>query len=201
MVYKKLRGWNVWRSSGVQLLTHTLAKWAYPLLWSITATTLWMKRKSFVGLVLLVVRCHSPVIWVGEERAKVIFSWNQVQWNLYAITSFPCSQLVILQLFRTSNSIGRLWVARSSFVFGLGSIVNFVCLLFSQPIPWGLPRAARSPNSFSYILHLLELRKSFVTSRTLLYSGSLHRSSTQSPTCCFARPPCLNFLITLWVSP
>ena len=24
-------------------------------------------------------------------------------------------------------------------------VPNFVCSLFSQPIPWGLPRAARSP--------------------------------------------------------
>ena len=36
-------------------------------------------------------------------------------------------------------------MGRSSFVFGLGSTVNFVCLLFSQPIPCGLPRPARSP--------------------------------------------------------
>lgn len=116
-------------------------------------------------------------------------------------SSYRCSQLVILQLFSTSNLIGTLWVARSSFVFGLGFIVNFACLLLSQPIPWGLLRAVRSPNSFSYILHLLELRKSFGTSRTLLYSGSLHRSSTQGQTCCLARPPCLNFLIILCVSP
>ena len=189
----------------VQLLTHALAKWAYPLLWSITATTPWMKRQSFAGLVLPIVRCHSPVISVGEERAKVIFSWNQVQWNFYAITSFRYidvfSQLIVLQLIRTSNLIGPLWVARSSFVVGLGSILNFVCLLFSQPISWGLPRDARSPNSFSYILRLLGLKKSFVTSMPLLYSSSLHRSSTQGPTCCFARPLCLNFLIVLWVSP
>jgi len=36
-------------------------------------------------------------------------------------------------------------IGRSSFAFGLGSIVNFVCSLFSQPIPCRPPRAARSP--------------------------------------------------------
>ena len=36
-------------------------------------------------------------------------------------------------------------IGRSSFAFGLGFIVNFVCSLFSQPIPCGPPRAARSP--------------------------------------------------------
>ena len=35
-------------------------------------------------------------------------------------------------------------MGRRSFVFGLGSIVNLVCSLFSRPIPGGLPRAARS---------------------------------------------------------
>ena len=36
-------------------------------------------------------------------------------------------------------------MGRSSLDFWLGSIVNFVCSLFSQPIPQGLPRVARSP--------------------------------------------------------
>ena len=36
-------------------------------------------------------------------------------------------------------------MGRSSLGFWLGSIVNFVCSLFSQPIPQGLPRDARSP--------------------------------------------------------
>ena len=36
-------------------------------------------------------------------------------------------------------------MGRSSLGFWLGSIVNFVCSLFSQPIPQGLPRVARSP--------------------------------------------------------
>jgi len=39
-------------------------------------------------------------------------------------------------------------MGRRSFVSGLGFIVNFVCLLFSQPIPRGLPRAARSPKKY-----------------------------------------------------
>ena len=34
--------------------------------------------------------------------------------------------------------------ARSHFVFGLVSTVNFVYSLFFQPIPWGLPRGAGS---------------------------------------------------------
>ena len=38
-------------------------------------------------------------------------------------------------------------MGRSSFVFWLGSIANFVCSLFPQPIPWGFPRAASSPSS------------------------------------------------------
>ena len=36
-------------------------------------------------------------------------------------------------------------MGRSSLGFWLGTIVNFVCSLFSQPIPQGLPRDARSP--------------------------------------------------------
>ena len=52
-------------------------------------------------------------------------------------------------------------------------------------------------SEFYGILHLLGLRKSFVTSMPLLYSSSLYRSSTQGATCCFARPPYLKFLIIL----
>ena len=51
---------------------------------------------------------------------------------------------VALQRFRTSNLNGSM--GRSSFVIQLGSIVNFVHSLNSQPIPRGLPRAARLPN-------------------------------------------------------
>ena len=36
----------------------------------------------------------------------------------------------------------------SSFVFGLGSVVVFVCSLFSQSNPLCLPRAARSPSPY-----------------------------------------------------
>ena len=36
-------------------------------------------------------------------------------------------------------------MGRSSLGFWLGTIVNFVCSLFSQPILQGLPRVARSP--------------------------------------------------------
>ena len=35
-----------------------------------------------------------------------------------------------------------------SFVFGLGSIVVFVCSLFSQSNPLCLPKAARSPSPY-----------------------------------------------------
>ena len=45
-------------------------------------------------------------------------------------------------------------MGRSSFVFGLGSIVNFVCSLFTHPIPLGLPRAAQ-PCSQSSLLPTL----------------------------------------------
>ena len=38
--------------------------------------------------------------------------------------------------------------ARRQFVFGLVSIVNFVYSLFSQPIPWGLPRGVGSLRNF-----------------------------------------------------
>ena len=36
-------------------------------------------------------------------------------------------------------------MGHGSLGFWLGTIVNFVCSLFSKPIPQGLPRVARSP--------------------------------------------------------
>ena len=188
----------------VQLLTRALAKWAYPLLWSITATTPLNETTVIcrVGTSNSTLSFASYMSGWRESKGYFLMKPSTVEPLCYnELSLYRCSQLIVLQLIRTSNLIGPLWVARSSFVVGLGSTVYFVCLLFSQPIPWGLPRDARSLNSFSYILRLLGLKKSFVTSMPLLYSSSLHRSSTQGSTCCFARPPCLNFLIILWVSP
>ena len=73
---------------------------------------------------------------------------------------------VALQLFRTSN-----WnrpMGRSSFVIRLGSIVNFVHSFNSQPIPCGLPRAARLYYPVLTILQgvVIKLKKKCPTFRT-----------------------------------
>ena len=63
--------------------------------------------------------------------------WNFSHFSVLMI--FPCSLAALQNLLFNWTPMGC-----TSFVFGVGSIVNFVCSLFSQPIPWGLPRATRS---------------------------------------------------------
>ena len=61
--------------------------------------------------------------------------------SLLVVASVACSSSS-----RTFNLIGP-YGRVSTLFFGLGSIVNFICSLFSQPIPWYLPRTTRSPVS------------------------------------------------------
>ena len=153
MVYKKFRG--------LELVAELWGPTAYPHPRHVSLPS-FMKHYCYYPLDETTVICR-----VGTSNSTLSFASYMSGWReskgyflmkpstveplcYNELSSYRCSQLIVLQLIRTSNLIGPLWVARSSFVVGLGSIVYFVCLLFSQPIPWGLPREARSPNSFSY---------------------------------------------------
>lgn len=61
------------------------------------------------------------------------------------------------QLIKTSDFIGPLYVA-ALLLLGLGSIVHFVCLLFSRPVLCGLVKAATSATQKAYSSSVVKLK-------------------------------------------
>ena len=70
---------------------------------------------------------RTPDLGLGFNARRVVSLEKELCSRLSLFTQVYKS--VALQLFKTSNLIGLLWVT-ALFVFGLGSIVNFVCLFF-----------------------------------------------------------------------
>ena len=91
----------------------------------------WVEQDQFINSYLLL---FFSLEYDNIAKMFVLVHWVVCVWGWSDIASSPTA-------LQNNGPMGH-----SSFVIPLGSIANFVHSFNSQPIPWGLPRAARLPN-------------------------------------------------------
>ena len=109
------------------------------------------------NLCLLIIWHFIILIILTLKLRPILGKGNNLYWQYPPTLVFNRNpdekQSVPLQLFGISNFISTLHFTAFfwSFAFWLDSIVYFVCSLFSQPIVWGLLRAAWSPETVFFL--------------------------------------------------